>query len=706
MVWVAVKRNECVRMTPSERLECPLLRCRKRFATHELMLRHLYACDELDSGEYWCYDCERPECFADAACKRCPTHATKRRKIMSMARSFFTSLGHKSRRDGGSLKSLPEGDALFPPPSYDSLDLQLSELPSTDMIPELDSTEVGLTPVPAPASTPTPTQNPQPQPRPEPEPILPFSDAMPQPTPRCVFPTEIDTRLSLAGPHDSAIESWVNGPQAYFPSETTGARCSVEERRTKTRSKMLAPSTSLRSNASNSSTNTTNTMNSLTSTDSTDSANTVDTAWSESWSAVDTFGTELDPPLSGALCPPKFDDEDLGMGGYDGTFDGDVLMRDPAHELPGDLSFFDALPGAVDNLASTQDLLSFADLGGHDHNSSLEMLGMSRGMLAVGDITPDLSMGSSPSSNAQDPSMGMLGNPDEFMDVASFTPDLSMGASPSSNEKDLPMPMFGNSTGLMGIGNITPSLAAKASPSTNKRDSSMAVLSNPSRMAIGNITPNLSAEASSTSEPILPFSPRVEPSSLVASLWETLRAHVSSSEAKLRQMTSNDLAARFLALDARTVASYGHATLKALLQGRPPESELNLLCYVHLAYAYFLVVHREDADDHSRTLFAQALSYATTFDIPSQTEYLEIARAVWEPDDVGNTTSTNTASLQPQPTENPLTMRFPAALKGKGPDNGLQWNDALLAVVQHLLDGKLPTNKYDNFPITDFSNQS
>lgn len=171
-------------------------------------------------------------------------------------------------------------------------------------------------------------------------------------------------------------------------------------------------------------------------------------------------------------------------------------------------------------------------------------------------------------------------------------------------------------------------------------------------------------------------------------------------------MTSNDLAARFLALDARTVASYGHATLKALLQGRPPESELNLLCYVHLAYAYFLVVHREDADDHSRTLFAQALSYATTFDIPSQTEYLEIARAVWEPDDVGNTTSTNTASLQPQPTENPLTMRFPAALKGKGPDNGLQWNDALLAVVQHLLDGKLPTNKYDNFPITDFSNQS
>lgn len=671
MVWVAVKRNECARMTPSERLECPLLRCRKRFATHELMLRHLYACDELDSGEYWCYDCERPERFADAACRRCPAHATKRRKIMSMARSFFTSLGHKSRRDGGTLKSLSEGDAFFPPPSYDSLDLQLSELPSTDMIPELDSTEVGLEPMPAPAHmpTPTPTQNPQPQPQPEPEPLLSFTDAIPQQTSRCVFPAELDTRISLADPHDSAVESWVNGPMTYFPSETMGTRYSVEERRMKTRSKTLAPSSSLRSNASNSSTNSTNTTNSSTSTDSTDSTNTVNTVWSESWSAVDAFGSELEPPLSGTLCPSKFDVQDVGMGGYDGAFEGDVLMRDPAQELPGDLAFFDALPGAADNLAGTQDLLSFGDLAGDGQDSSMAMLGTSGGVLGVGYVTPDLSMGASPSSNEQDSSMGMLGNPDGLMDVVNFTPDLSTEASPSDNEQDSTTAMLGNSGGLMSVADITPGSSAEASPSSG---------------------------------PKLPFSSPVELSSLVTSIWETLQAHVSSSETKLYPMTGNGLATHFLALDSRTVASYGHATLKAVLQGRPPESELHLLCYVHVAYAYFLAVHQEEAGVHSRALFAQALGYATTFGVPSQTEYLEIARAVWEPDDAGKTT----LSMQLQSTGNPFAMDFSSAGKGKGPDNGLQENDVLLAVVQHLLDGKLPSNNRPGFQIPDFSNQS
>ena len=704
MVWVAVKRNECVRMTPSERLECPLLRCRKRFATHELMLRHLYACDELDSGEYWCYDCERPERFADTACKRCPANATKRRKIMSMARSFFTSLGHKSRRDGSSLKSLPEGDTLVPPPSYESLDLQLSERPSAGMIPELDSTEVGLEPVPAPASTPTPTQNLHPEP--EPEPMLAFSDAMPQSTPHSIFPTELDTRLSLAAPHDSAVESWVNGPMAYLPSETTGVRCSVEERRMKTRSKTLAPSTSLRSNASNSSTNTTNTMNSLTSTDTTDSTNTADTVWSEPWSAVDAFGSELDPPLSGTLCPSKFDGGDMGMGGYDGALNEDILMRDPAQELPGDSSFFDTLPGAADNLASTHDLLSFGNLGAHGQDSSMGLLGMSRGMLGIGDITPDLSMGASPSSNEQDSSMGILGNPDGFMDVASYTPDLSMGASPSTNEPDSSMPMVGNISGLMGVGNIIPSLNTEVSPCSNEQKSSMGMLGDPTGKGIGSIAPNLSAEASPSSEPKLSFPPRVDPSSLVASIWETLQAHVSSSKAKLRPMTNNGLAARFLALDPRTVGSYGHATLKAVLQGRSPESELHLLCYVHIAYAYFLVVHQEDADGHSKTLFTQALGYAVMFGIPLQAEYLEIACAVWEPGVSGKTGSTNMVPLELQSAENPLAMGFCASLKGKGPDNGLHGNDALLAVVQHLLDGKLSCNTALTFQLLTFPNQS
>ncbi|CAK7234689.1 hypothetical protein SEUCBS140593_009027 [Sporothrix eucalyptigena] len=93
IVWAAVSRNACGRMTDRERLECPLLRCTQRFEDHESMLRHLITCDRLDSCEYWCYEHMRIERFDDSRCKKCLGHPSKRRKMLSMAKSFFTSLG-------------------------------------------------------------------------------------------------------------------------------------------------------------------------------------------------------------------------------------------------------------------------------------------------------------------------------------------------------------------------------------------------------------------------------------------------------------------------------------------------------------------------------------------------------------------------------------------------------------------------------------
>ncbi|CAK7267235.1 hypothetical protein SEPCBS119000_002443 [Sporothrix epigloea] len=94
IVWAAVRRNACSRMTEAERLECPLLRCTRRFQDHESMLRHLLTCDYLESCEYWCYEHMRIERFDDSRCKKCLGHPSKRRKMLSMAKSFFTSLGH------------------------------------------------------------------------------------------------------------------------------------------------------------------------------------------------------------------------------------------------------------------------------------------------------------------------------------------------------------------------------------------------------------------------------------------------------------------------------------------------------------------------------------------------------------------------------------------------------------------------------------
>ncbi|KAI1268880.1 hypothetical protein F5Y18DRAFT_170429 [Xylariaceae sp. FL1019] len=119
IVWAAVKRNRSVRMAASERLRCPLLRCGEHFDGHEEMLRHLTHCQHLSTGEYVCYECMKVERFNDAKCRCCSGSPTKRRRIINLAKHFFSNIGSsKSRRDIHI--GIQDGPSC-PPPSYDSL---------------------------------------------------------------------------------------------------------------------------------------------------------------------------------------------------------------------------------------------------------------------------------------------------------------------------------------------------------------------------------------------------------------------------------------------------------------------------------------------------------------------------------------------------------------------------------------------------------
>ncbi|KAI8633422.1 hypothetical protein F5Y19DRAFT_462443 [Xylariaceae sp. FL1651] len=120
IVWAAVKRNRSVRMAASERLQCPLLRCGERFNGHEEMLRHLSLCKHLSTGEYVCYECMKVERFNDKKCRCCLGQPTKRRRIINMAKHFFSNIGNtKVRRENFNVST--QDTHLYPPPSYDSL---------------------------------------------------------------------------------------------------------------------------------------------------------------------------------------------------------------------------------------------------------------------------------------------------------------------------------------------------------------------------------------------------------------------------------------------------------------------------------------------------------------------------------------------------------------------------------------------------------
>lgn len=284
VAWVAVKRNTYRFISSSEKLQCPLIRCRKQFPDHERMLRHLADCEHLPSREYWCYDHMCIERFDDVKCRTsCISHPSRRRRMLSLAKTFFSALGHKSRR----VPEFPtdvDDDGLLAPPSYhdsqheshQALDLdppEKPELPSSTEILEIDSNEV---------TAPVPVVNPQ-------DLLLHELDSVPlqssmqwQPTPflspmGCDFSTAAPAYESLSASRPTSL-----GP-SLAPPLVQPAPKPVP---TPTRSKNLSPSSSVRSNTS--------TMSNISSISTSSS---LWTASSTAWSGMETNFTSLSMDL-------------------------------------------------------------------------------------------------------------------------------------------------------------------------------------------------------------------------------------------------------------------------------------------------------------------------------------------------------------------------------------------------------------------------
>ncbi len=248
IAWAAVRRNACPHMSDSERRECPLHMCRRRFADHESMLKHLAGCDLLPSCEYWCFDHARVERFDDSKCQKCLLHPSKRRRMLHMAKSFFSSLGHKSKK--GHPHALDFADDA--PPSYSEITPQmLIELSATEIV-ELDGVELPEPMPPAPAAS----IDPQELFLPELDSTAVSIDALME---MQWQPSPLVSDASLASPADQTVPAPGPAPRPSLQVNTQGLD---QFRRPAAaphprpapppalRSKHLSPSSSVRSNAS------------------------------------------------------------------------------------------------------------------------------------------------------------------------------------------------------------------------------------------------------------------------------------------------------------------------------------------------------------------------------------------------------------------------------------------------------------------------
>ncbi|KAG9240107.1 hypothetical protein BJ878DRAFT_484148 [Calycina marina] len=96
--WVSYTRQYALpSITDEERRTCPLLWCRQVFLNQEEMLRHVWNCEKLSKGLYWCFQCQKPETVGTSKCGGCHGSRSKTDRIANIARKMFSALGRRDR---------------------------------------------------------------------------------------------------------------------------------------------------------------------------------------------------------------------------------------------------------------------------------------------------------------------------------------------------------------------------------------------------------------------------------------------------------------------------------------------------------------------------------------------------------------------------------------------------------------------------------
>ena len=557
-------------MTPEEKLECPLLRCTLRFNDHESMLRHLAVCDHLPSGEYWCYDHMRVEKFDDLKCKRCLGHPSKRRKMLSMAKHFFHSLGHKSKKGQG-YEALHDEDAIEPPPRYETVSpLDATELSSATEIVEIDSTEVD--PVAAFEQVGATAIDPQALLVPEldstslaPDTIIQHAMQW-QPTPLITTSAPLnlhdygETRSPSGRP---LLQLNTSGLQGVRSAVRPASRPRPEP--TVVRStKGLSPSSSVRSTAS--------TDSNVSSTSNVSSLISPVSNWSGAWSMASGHNTNLTSPVD--LVSPS-----------------GLLMDNP---FTDDIAY-DSCPDFL-----------------HSFYSEL------------------------PADSA----------PQELPDIFSSDP-LLLSFDPPATED---------------LSYATDIILTEES---------------------SHLATNLDESAG-----VEPDSCCSETKALVGSAWDALQEHIVSSILKIQQIRGNALADQLRSMSTKTIATAGLSTLRSLLNGQQPSSSIKTLCFIHLIYAFSLVLHEQGTSTRSKDLFLQSLSYSVHLPADSRDMYTQLVYGIWQPADI---TQADISMYFTMTSSSPLSRS--SSRKGKQPDIGTGLgaaNDVLLFAAQNFLDGNVP----------------
>ncbi|KAK9422354.1 hypothetical protein SUNI508_04710 [Seiridium unicorne] len=162
---------------------------------------------------------------------------------------------------------------------------------------------------------------------------------------------------------------------------------------------------------------------------------------------------------------------------------------------------------------------------------------------------------------------------------------------------------------------------------------------------------------------------------LVSHTWETIKEHTAFSMPNIRHV-NNTLARQLENYSPKDILSRGLASLRNILGGVDSKDPLDYLCFIHVIYAFSVIIHEEEVATHINKLFKQALAYRGFLSPGDREAYSAVVTAIWEP-----RTSEEASS----------SLGRSSSLKGKDPELRTNANvpfqlDPLIVVAQNFLD--------------------
>ncbi|KAK3398560.1 hypothetical protein B0T20DRAFT_212394 [Sordaria brevicollis] len=172
---------------------------------------------------------------------------------------------------------------------------------------------------------------------------------------------------------------------------------------------------------------------------------------------------------------------------------------------------------------------------------------------------------------------------------------------------------------------------------------------------------------------------------MIMSCWDLIQEHISWSRCAIQDIPANPLVNQLIMIPTKEIALTGLRTLRRMLQGEQPSSAMDIVCLIHIIYAFNLVTREDDMVQDAKELYLQCLSYANILPDNERDAYSQLVNQILRPTGITDYDFVSFGAKSPV-----ASLSRSSSLKGKAPTTRVDLSspdsDALLVAGCRFLD--------------------